>query len=75
MADTSTARDRVAARALMAAFHAAHDGIYEDGEWIPNRAAQVAAVLRALSVRIVGDPRVRTYLLGVAAELEGKADG
>ena len=72
MADTAPSPHAVAARALMAAFHAANDGRYEDGEWVPDHAAQVAAVLRALSVRIVGDDCIRTYLHNVAAALEAQ---
>ena len=72
MADTAPSPHAVAARALMQAFNAAYDGRYVDGEWIPNGEAQVAAVLRALSVRIVGDPRIRDYLHAVAAELEAQ---
>ena len=73
MADTAPSPHAVAARALMQEFCAADDGRYVDGEWIPNREAQVAAVLRALSVRIVGgDPRIRDYLHAVAAELEAQ---
>ena len=72
MADTAPSPHAVAARALMQEFCAADDGRYVDGEWIPNREAQVAAVLRALSVRIVGYSGIREYLHAVAAELEAQ---
>ena len=75
MADTAPSPHAVAARALMQEFYAAYDGRYTNGEWMPNREAQVAAVLRALAEGVNGATDIRAEILRIAAELEDAANG